>query len=226
MAKQSVTPSRRTMLAGLAAAPVAGLPAIAGAVIGDDPVFAALAERDHAHAIWEAAIPKTDAASEAIGAVIYNGEEVYTLPHLNHLAGLPHYPMTGAELEEAVAQLRRGWAMQQEELASTSPEYQAARATLEARQAARATLEARQAALAVAPESSAEEASDDAFGVFGDAERAVFEAVPTTQAGAVALLRFTAEFLEELGINDTRVEDVLPDAIRNAAAVLEREAQS
>jgi len=208
--------SRRRIMAGLAAAPVAGAPAIAGAVIGDDPVFAALAERDHAHAIWEAAIPKTDAASEAIGAVIYNGEEVYTLPHLNHLAGLPHYPMTGAELEEAVAQLRRGWAMQQEELASTSPEYQAARAALEARQAA----------LAVAPESSAEEASDDAFDVFGDAERAVFEAAPTTQAGAVALLRFTAEFLEELGINDTKVEDVLPDAIRNAAAVLEREAQS
>ena len=44
MAKQSHTPSRRAMLAGLAAAPVAGLPAIAGGVATDDPIFAAFAE--------------------------------------------------------------------------------------------------------------------------------------------------------------------------------------
>lgn len=44
MAKQSHTPSRRAMLAGLAAAPVAGLPAIAGVVAGNDPIFAAIAK--------------------------------------------------------------------------------------------------------------------------------------------------------------------------------------
>ena len=41
MAEKSHTPSRRAMLAGLAAAPVAGLPAIAGVVAEDDPIFAA-----------------------------------------------------------------------------------------------------------------------------------------------------------------------------------------
>jgi hypothetical protein len=44
MAKQSLIPSRRAMLAGLAAAPAAGLPAIAGGVAGDDPIFAAISE--------------------------------------------------------------------------------------------------------------------------------------------------------------------------------------
>ena len=48
MAKQSHTPSRRAMLAGLAAAPVAGLPAIAGVVAPDDPIFAAFAEYERA----------------------------------------------------------------------------------------------------------------------------------------------------------------------------------
>ena len=36
--------TRRAVMAGLAAAPVAGLPAIAGAVAGNDPIFAAFAE--------------------------------------------------------------------------------------------------------------------------------------------------------------------------------------
>jgi hypothetical protein len=37
--------SRRAVMAGLAAAPVAGLPAIAGAVAESDPVFAVIAEQ-------------------------------------------------------------------------------------------------------------------------------------------------------------------------------------
>ncbi len=36
--------TRRAIVAGLAAAPVAGLPAIAGAVAEHDPIFAAFAE--------------------------------------------------------------------------------------------------------------------------------------------------------------------------------------
>jgi hypothetical protein len=53
--------SRRALAAGLALAPVAGLPALAGAVSVDDPVFAALAERERLEAIHIAAIGKTDA---------------------------------------------------------------------------------------------------------------------------------------------------------------------
>ncbi len=56
MAKQSHTPSRRAMLAGLAAAPVAGLPAIAGVVAESDPVFAAIAEHRHCKALADEAL--------------------------------------------------------------------------------------------------------------------------------------------------------------------------
>ncbi|MGD9657092.1 MAG: hypothetical protein AB7U61_05530 [Methylocystis sp.] len=45
MAEKPHTPSRRAMLAGLAVAPVAGLPAIAVTVASDDPIFAAIAEQ-------------------------------------------------------------------------------------------------------------------------------------------------------------------------------------
>jgi hypothetical protein len=48
MAKQSHTPSRRAMLAGLAAAPLAGLPAMAGVVADEDPIFAAFDEFERA----------------------------------------------------------------------------------------------------------------------------------------------------------------------------------
>ena len=47
-------PSRRAIVAGLAVAPVAGLPAIAGTV-GVDPALEALAEYDRLHAIELAA---------------------------------------------------------------------------------------------------------------------------------------------------------------------------
>ncbi|MGJ0454181.1 MAG: hypothetical protein ACR65T_13280 [Methylocystis sp.] len=52
MAKQSHTPSRRDMLAGLAAAPVAGLPAIAGVVAEADPIFAAIEKHQCAYAAF------------------------------------------------------------------------------------------------------------------------------------------------------------------------------
>ncbi len=40
--------SRRALAAGLALAPVAGLPALAGVVSADDPIISALAELDQA----------------------------------------------------------------------------------------------------------------------------------------------------------------------------------
>jgi hypothetical protein len=55
----------------------------------------------------------------------------------------------------------------------------------------------------------------------GDAERAVYEAEPISPAGAIALLRFAADFLEENGVNDTKLGDVFPDAIRRAADFFE-----
>ena len=57
-----------------------------------------------------------------------------------------------------------------------------------------------------------------------EAERAVYEAEPTSPTGAIALLRFAADFLEENGVNDTMLEGVFPDAIRAAADFFEGEA--
>jgi hypothetical protein len=211
--------SRRALAAGLVLAPVAGLPALAGVVSTIDPVLAALAEHHRAHAAWEAienANATLGAASEPIGFVTYKGEKVYSLPHLNGLAGRPHYPLTAAELEETIERLRRGWAKQQEELASPpDSEFEAARVALEARQSAPDL--AREKAGA----DEAEAASNEAFGVLGEAERAVYEAEPTSPAGAIALLRFAADFLEENGVNDTMLDDVFPDAIRAAADFFE-----
>jgi hypothetical protein len=53
---------------------------------------------------------------------------------------------------------------------------------------------------------------------------AVYEAEPTSRAGAIAFLRFVADFLEENGVNDTLLEDVFPNAIRAAADFFEGEA--
>jgi hypothetical protein len=71
-----------------------------------------------------------------------------------------------------------------------------------------------------------EAASDDAYEVECAAERAVVEAIPTTPAGAAALIRFAADHIDELGLNDAVLEDIFTDAIRNAVAVLEREARA
>lgn len=52
MAEKPNTPSRRTMLAGLAAAPVAALPALASVVADADPIFAIIEKYERAHAAF------------------------------------------------------------------------------------------------------------------------------------------------------------------------------
>lgn len=49
---------------------------------------------------------------------------------------------------------------------------------------------------------------------------------PTSRAGALALLRFIAEFVDEWGVGDGAAAADAADAIRNALAVLEREARA
>ena len=59
MAKQSHTPSRRAMLAGLAAAPVAGLPAIAGVAPLSEALAGAIERHKAAHLAYRSK-PSTD----------------------------------------------------------------------------------------------------------------------------------------------------------------------
>ena len=70
----------------------------------------------------------------------------------------------------------------------------------------------------------ADAATDEASEQQWDVERAIFETAPISRAGAIALLRFAADHIEDMGVNDSNVADVLPDAIRRAADFFEGEA--
>ncbi len=213
--------SRRALAAGLALAPVAGLPALAGVGSVDDPVFAALAELDRLKAAEKAAEEAYSATHEAfeaarksIGVVTYKGEEVRSLDRLEFLANRPRL-LSDAEWGETIEMLKRGRTVQQIEAARPDPEYHAARAALEAR------LPAYKKSKVESGAKAAEANAQAAYEKVGDAERAVYEAEPTSRAGAIALLRFAADFLEENGVNDTQLEDVFPVAIRRAADFFE-----
>jgi hypothetical protein len=68
---------------------------------------------------------------------------------------------------------------------------------------------------------------DAACSVYFDADIDLHSTKPTTPAGAVKFLRFIADFLDEDDIvNDNWIGDMIGDSIRNAAALLEREARS
>lgn len=56
----TINPSRRSIVAGLALAPIAGLPAIAGAVAGADPIFAAIERHKQVLSDFEDACNLTD----------------------------------------------------------------------------------------------------------------------------------------------------------------------
>ena len=58
--------------------------------------------------------------------------------------------------------------------------------------------------------------------VESDAERKLFESSPTTDKGALALIRAVADHIDEYEVNDNVCGDLIGDCIRNAVAVLER----
>lgn len=67
--------------------------------------------------------------------------------------------------------------------------------------------------------------SDEAFDRIGDFEIKLFSTKPTTRAGALQLLEYTASFLDQDGlVNDNLVGDKIGDTIRSAVAVMAREA--
>ena len=70
----------------------------------------------------------------------------------------------------------------------------------------------------------AEAVFDDQNKAYFDAEMAVLATQPTTFAGALALLAFVAEHLEGPHSDASDDEEQVAAAIRNALAVLEREA--
>ncbi|WP_159727556.1 hypothetical protein [Methylosinus sp. Ce-a6] len=216
------TTTRRAILAGLAAAPVAGLPALAQALPGADPVLVALGDHGRARAVLDAAYARTsalsdkvEAAQEALGHITYKGEEVLNLRQLERLRSMEPRGFSDEDLERTIADLRRNNAAKRAALAEPDHEYEAARAALVERGQ---PLEA-----ALREEREAEAADEKWLDAVNAAEVAIMTAEPTTQAGAAALLRFIADCFEEL-IDDAR--ELAPDAIRAAVAVLEREGRA
>ncbi|MFZ3180855.1 MAG: hypothetical protein WBO09_12285 [Methylocystis silviterrae] len=128
--------------------------------------------------------------------------------------------MTDEEIDDTIARLRKGNATMRAEAAGLEPEYRNARAVLEAHGAYAQNAETSEVLDA---ELAAQKAQDNA----NEAQRAVFESTPTSLAGALRLLRHLADFLDEDDVvNDMLVGDMIGDSVRNAVAVLEREAQS
>ncbi|MGD9541085.1 hypothetical protein [Methylocystis sp.] len=188
--------TRRAVMAGLAAAPVAGLPAIARAVTGDDPIFVAFAEYERANTAKEAISKAADdlrgetyAAIEAAGL---ERKEVFTRRQLEdwHELGI----CSDRDYEAGLAKLE-----------GPPSEYQKMLMRVE----------------------ESDDEDMEACRAAGDAERALCETAPTTREGASRLLRHLADFLSDDDVvNDHYLDDVVGDAIRNAVAVLEREALS
>lgn len=217
--------TRRAIIAGVAAASFAARPALAAAAEGNDPVIAALAEYERRQAAaddaWKASWDADNsftAAREAMGAGAYKGEEIYFLEPLE-FHDLKSRSMSEAEYEDTITRFRKSWAMGQAEVAALDHEYLAFRAASLEEQLV-AYEKARQDRCRLkAAEAAAEKAQIEA----DNALRAMFETTPTSQTGVIVLLRHAADFLDEIGIEDSLLEDVFTDAIRNAVAVLERE---
>jgi hypothetical protein len=217
--------SRRALAAGLALAPIAGLPALAGVVSADDPILAALDElrrlKAHIEGLDEAVEKAHDAfaemrperASIELDGMVFSEHEAID-SHFNDL-GIPN-----ENIDKTIALL------ESYRKSPLTPEQKAEReaARRRAHEELDALLQQRATAKTKSGYAAADAAADEAFERQGDAERAIFETDPISGAGAIALLRFAADHIEDMGVNDTKVEDVLSDAIRAAADFFEREA--
>ncbi len=218
--------SRRAVMAGLAAAPVAGLPALAAAA-GDDPIFAALAE-----------IERVNARVETIGKVHTAAEELFdemaprkdwiglsdglsVAPDVIDHAGIDrHFDDAGLPEQNIREAIKKLLSYRKKPL---TLEQQAEREA--ARKAAHVELDRYLADVEDAEKRSglgdAESDWEGALGERHEAERTIFETKPVTKAGALALLRFAADYLHDVA---DREEEAA--AIRNAVSFLEREARA
>ena len=211
--------SRRRFLAVGSAATV--FASLHGAIAqADDPVFAALADLERVKANVVAVGEIHSAAEEAIyeaGAprfVEFEGEQIHSLARLDAI-------FHGALTRKAILSIIRNMR------ASLPPRLslagQAARdaARAEAYRMARAELEHMVAAAAEARAQSGfdqvETTWNEVISRENDAVDVIFACEPRTAAGALALLRFVADYMDSLCGNDVDTSG----AIRRALAVFE-----
>ncbi len=214
--------SRRALAAGLALAPVAGLPALAGAASGDDPIISALAELDQAKVRAAHFEELCEQASEAFGElrpkssyVIVDGMKFCLHEDIDAYFNGPGMPTENIRSTIKLLLSYRNRPLTPEQHAEREDARRRAHEELDALK--RQQAEARTAS----GYGEVDDAYNEAYREERDAERAIMIAEPTSPAGAIALLRFIAEQLDDIGINDTNFEDVLTDAIRAAAEFFE-----
>ena len=193
--------SRRALAAGLALAPVAGLPALAGVISADDPILAALDELRRLKARIEGldeAVEKAhdafaemspEGASIKLDGMVFSEHEAIN-SHFNYL-GIPN-----ENIDKTIA-LLKSWRRKSPLTPELRAEREAARRM--AHEELDALLQQRAAAKAESGYAAAEAAANEAFERQGDAERSIFKSEPTSRAGAIALLRFAADHIEEYG---------------------------
>ncbi len=195
-------PSRRLFIAAGSAGAVFG--ALSSAVAaGDDPVFAAIAEQRRCKALSDEALAvcnrindELHAARDAIAVIHFDGEQYYTLSHLDGELG------------------RRG-RLSGDEITAF---FNARRALVEHEAAFRKAFD--ESGIA-----EAEDAFGDKNTAYFDAEMAVLSTPPTTAAGSLALLAFIAEHLEGPHSDPGEYyPEPLLGAMRNVLAVLKPEA--
>jgi hypothetical protein len=207
--------SRRSLAAGLVLAPVAGLPALAGAAFADDPVLAALEKLKE---LKLAAVEPSDAhtvAEEvylaARSGILVDGKELRTHDQIDS-----HFSsgFTDEDLEAFIARLRESQA---------APFDRAAR-----QEAARAAHEELTRYEAQGADSErqfreAEARMNAADNAVWDTEYEIMNADPTTATGTVSLLRFVADWIEE-NLGGDYQHDCCAAGIRAAADFFEGEA--
>jgi hypothetical protein len=213
---------RRSLVCGLGTAAIAGVPVCGGAApMSDDPVFQAMAaleqlrihaeEPDAAHSVAEDAI----IAAWKENVVTLDGEEMRTHEQIDaHLT--PAFEDEG-QFNSFVERLRPRQ-LSAAERAERDRARQAAHDELARKEAEIAEVEQRIGFREI------EEQKDSANGAVWDAEYDVMEAKSASPAGAVALLRFVAELMEDLG--DDGEDGHYALAIRNAADFFERSASA
>jgi hypothetical protein len=214
--------SRRALAAGLALAPVVGLPALAGVVSADDPILAALDELQRLKAHIKGLDEAVEKAHDALTQMSPGSASIKLdgMVFSEHEAIDTHFDDPGIPTENIRNTIRLLLSYRKRPL---TPEQKAEREAgrRRAHEELDALLQRRATAKAKSGYADADAATDEAFERQGDAERAIFETAPISQAGAIALLRFAADHVEDMGVNDSNVADVLPAAIRAAADFFE-----
>lgn len=191
--------TRRAILTGLAATPMAALPAIAGAAPTPCPTVAAAREYQRLLQIERAAgaecsriYADLEATHRAIGAVEIRDESVYRLVRLHSIRSWPGLP---------------------------NAEYEAARDLLEPLQ------EAHKQAHSTSGYDEAEATAHEAEEISHQALVRLFDTSPVSSLGALELLRVCADEIEEAGAPVRYdIQDRFVAAIREAIAVLEKTA--